>query len=172
MKAELLLKQNIAALLRVRGLRQVDLATWCHCSEAWLSKILNGQGSEKRGLPVVYLDRIADFLGVSPYQLFQPGISPATERRKMVDRRKGTERRIRHQQAGAGMRASDLHLTAEDVAFLLRVRSLNKADRAELEKLAKTPKRVRRTGVPSTTAAAADTGSGLAPRGIAQPLRK
>ena len=85
------LRRNIEALLRARGQTQHDLAMWCRRTDSWLSKILDDQGN--RGLPLKYLDRIADFFGIATYQLFQPGISPLLERRK-GDRRRGLDRRV------------------------------------------------------------------------------
>jgi hypothetical protein len=64
---------------------------WCRRTDSWLSKILDDQGN--RGLPLKYLDRIADFFGIATYQLFQPGISPLLERRK-GERRSGLDRRV------------------------------------------------------------------------------
>lgn len=91
LKANALLKRNIEALLRARGHRQRDLAEWCHRSEEWLSKALR---DERRGLPVKYMDRMADFFGIAVYQLFQPGINSLTERRSGLERRQFRERRV------------------------------------------------------------------------------
>src|SRR5688572_20198698 len=92
MKANLLLKQNIKALLRARHQSQKDLAQWCRRSETWISHIFN---SDTRGVPLKYLDRIADFFGIATYQLLQPGITPLTERRGKT-RRSGADRRVSH----------------------------------------------------------------------------
>lgn len=89
-KAVALLKHNIDALLKARGQTRRDLARWCRRSEGWLSQIFS---DDERNLPLKYLDRIADFFGLVTYQLFQPGISPLTERRVMT-RRSGRDRRI------------------------------------------------------------------------------
>jgi len=91
MKANVLLKRNIDALLKRRGHSQKDLAQYCYRTEEWLSKALR---DEKRGIPLKYLDRIAAFFGIEPYQLVQPGINALTERRSGLERRSGTERRI------------------------------------------------------------------------------
>ena len=88
MKAQSLLAQNVEALLKSRGLKQVDLANWCRKSEVWVSQFLGG----KRSWKIKDLDRIADCFGVATYQLFQPGISTLTDRRRR-DRRSGRERR-------------------------------------------------------------------------------
>jgi len=90
MKAAVLLKENIDELLRRRNQHRKDLAQWCYRSESWISKIFRTQ---KRELPQKYLDRIADFFGLSVYQLFQPGIGKASERR-VGERRTGKDRRI------------------------------------------------------------------------------
>jgi transcriptional regulator with XRE-family HTH domain len=105
MKAPLLLAQNIAALLKRDGLKQKDLADWCHHSEVWISAILTG----KRDVALRDMDRIADLFNLSAYQLFLPGISSRTERRK-YDRRSGVERRIGHAHRGMQMAASDINL--------------------------------------------------------------
>lgn len=91
LKANLLLKHNITALLRARGQDNKDLAMWCRRSESWMSQIFT---KEERGIPLKYLDRIADFFGIATYQLLQPGISPLTERRSKRDRRSGHDRRV------------------------------------------------------------------------------
>lgn len=90
MKASYLFKKNIETLLQARGQTRHDLAFYCRRTDAWLSKIL---GKDDRNLPMKYLDRIADFFGIATYQLFQPGISPLTERRK-GDRRRVADRRV------------------------------------------------------------------------------
>ena len=133
MKATYLLKRNIESLLSARGQTQHDLAQWCRRSDAWLSKILSESDAnqQKRGVPLKYLDRIADFFGLATYQLFQPGISPLTERRKGLDRRTGRDRRA-HAALPGRIQTADLPLTAEDVALLLKWKSLNKQARADI----------------------------------------
>lgn len=138
MKASYLLKQNIAAILTARGLTQHDLAFWCHKSDSWLSKILDDKptiGKKPRGLPLKYLDRIADFFGIATYQLFQPGISPLTERRQST-RRSGRDRRISQvQQSVVTSTASAIaSLTSEDVADILRLKSLGGEARAAVRR--------------------------------------
>lgn len=90
LKAHLLLKRNIDALLMERHMKRKDLAQWCHRTEAWLSQIFT---NEERNIPLKYLDRIADFFGLATYQLFQPGVTGLTERRRGPDRRVQPERR-------------------------------------------------------------------------------
>jgi transcriptional regulator with XRE-family HTH domain len=91
-RANRLLADNIAALLRLRGYKQRDLAQWCRKSDVWVSLIL----SNKREVQFRDLDRIADFFGVATYQLLQPGVAQATERRH-GERRAGFDRRVSHQ---------------------------------------------------------------------------
>jgi hypothetical protein len=92
MRAGELLKHNIKALLKARHQTQRDLAQWCRRDESWLGHALN---EPQRGIPIQYLDRIADFFGIATYQLLQPGISALTERR-VAERRKGRDRRLGH----------------------------------------------------------------------------
>lgn len=94
MRADRMLAENIVALLNGRGQKQKDLASWCGHTETWISSILRGE----RHFRVLDYDKIADFFGIAVYQLFQPGISALTERRKGRDRRAGRERRISHAQ--------------------------------------------------------------------------
>lgn len=61
---------------------------WVGKHETWISKILK----EDRGIQLKDLDKIADFFGLTVHQLFSPGISPLTERRR-GQRRSGRERR-------------------------------------------------------------------------------
>ena len=91
MRAPLLLKRNIDALLKIHGYTRKDLAEWCSRTESWIAKIY---GDEAREVPMRYVDRIADFFGKSAYELFQPGITRETERRSGRDRRTRTDRRI------------------------------------------------------------------------------
>jgi transcriptional regulator with XRE-family HTH domain len=92
LKAHLLLKSNIDALLFARGLNRKDLAAYCRRSESWLSQIFR---DPERNMPLKYLDRIADFFGIATYQLFQPGLSSRVgERRSGRERRSGMDRRI------------------------------------------------------------------------------
>lgn len=91
MHANRQMKQNVIALLKGRRLTQKDLADWCRRSETWASKILDLDST--REFPLKYWDRIADFFGISTYQLLQPGVSALTERRK-GDRRSGRDRRV------------------------------------------------------------------------------
>lgn len=97
MKASVLLKHNIDTLLKARHQTRHDLAVWVRQStdakkvDPWISQIFTRPDRE---FQMKYLDRIADFFGIAVYQLFQPGISPLTERRKGRDRRGGRDRRI------------------------------------------------------------------------------
>lgn len=98
LKINLQMKQNIAALLALRGKQQGALARYIRRVnhkkvDSWISHILDEDNP--RELPLKYWDRAAEFLGVSPYQLLQPGIAGSvSERRTGADRRTGLERRI------------------------------------------------------------------------------
>lgn len=81
---------NVSALLDARHQTQKELANWCRKSEVWISKILKTE----RQARMEDLDRIADFFGLATFQLFQPGISAVTERRRAEDRRSGRDRRV------------------------------------------------------------------------------
>ena len=81
-------RENVAALLKARHEDGASLAFWCRHDKSWMSKILTGE----RVVSLRDIDAIADFFGLSPYQLFQPGISPMTERR-VAERRSGRDRR-------------------------------------------------------------------------------
>lgn len=94
MKSVYILQLNIRALLAARKETEAQLAVhlgFKHRSS--LNKFLN---NEWNGFQMWRLDRLADFFGLATYQLFQPGISPLTERRHGRDRRSGLERRVGH----------------------------------------------------------------------------
>lgn len=168
-KASYLFKQNIDALLRARGHNRHALAQFCRRSDAWLSKIL---GKDERNLPLKYLDRMADFFGLAPYQLFLPGISPMTERRKTSDRRSGRDRRLgMAAHTTVAIKAEDLNLTPDDVATLLRLRSLSRRDRSEFETTLRETERIRRKAASSTKRRAADEHPNKEPDGLAPPGR-
>lgn len=123
MKAHHLLKQNIDTLLQARRQKRKELAAWCRRSESWLSQIFT---DDERNLPLKYLDRIADFFGLSTYQLFQPGISPLTERRNGGDRRSGQDRRISARRADLPRTPlRELSVTPEDEAVLAELHALD-----------------------------------------------
>jgi len=93
-RADLLLAQNIRALLTARNVDQKDLARWCGHAPAWLSKILAGD----RGIKTKELGMIGDFFGLTVSDLFQFGISVERrrgERRAGQERRTGADRRAR-----------------------------------------------------------------------------
>jgi hypothetical protein len=106
-RANIVMKRNIEALLRARGFQQKALAQWCRRSESWLSKALS---DDARVIPMRHYDRIADFLGVAVYQLFQPGINPILERRVGSDRRATPERRAGRQAQPVSHQAALLEL--------------------------------------------------------------
>jgi hypothetical protein len=90
MKAARRLAENVSALLTTRRHKQTDLAQWCRRSDVWVSQFLRGE----RNWQLDDLDRVADFFGLATYQLFQPGISPLTERRRGGERRTMQDRRV------------------------------------------------------------------------------
>lgn len=83
------LRENLVALMRSRGMTQDELATAVGRKKSWLNKFLKGS----RQIQLVDIDRMADYLGVSTYQLFQPGLSRMAERR-VGERRTGADRRV------------------------------------------------------------------------------
>lgn len=91
LKATVIMRENVKSLLLARKESQSDLAKWLRHTRSWINKFLNGE----RQMQMKDLDRVADFFGIATYQLFQPGISALTERRKR-DRRSNRERRIGH----------------------------------------------------------------------------
>lgn len=94
LKALYILRQNVRALLMARKESEAALATvlgFKHRSS--LNKFLN---NERSGFQMSRLDRLAAFFGLPIYQLFQPGISALTERRRHGERRTGRERRQGH----------------------------------------------------------------------------
>ena len=129
MKANALLKQNIDTLLRARGQTRRELACWVRQSvnpkkvDPWISQIFT---QPNREFQTKYLDRIAEFFGLAVYQLFQPGISSVTERRRVVDRRRGQDRRIsarNHTLPVTPIRQIDI--SPEDEALLAEIKGLS-----------------------------------------------
>src|SRR5262245_57747004 len=120
MNANQLLKHNIDALLKARRRKRKDLARWCGCSEAWISKIFRYVDRE---IPLKYLDRIADFFELTPYQLFHPGLSPVTDRRSGRGRRSGKDRRVAH--APVGDTRSVIELSPNERAIVNFLRKQN-----------------------------------------------
>lgn len=94
LKALHILRQNVRYLLLKRKESEAMLASclgFKHRSS--LNKFLN---SDRSGFQMWRLDRLAAFFGLPVYQLFQPGISPLTERRSGRERRSGHDRRLSH----------------------------------------------------------------------------
>ena len=102
LRADLILQQNIRALLDSRGIDDKALAIWCGHRPAWLSKILSGE----RGVQIRELGRIADFFALTVSDLFQYGISAMNDRRRK-ERRSATERRTG--QDRRSRRVGDVH---------------------------------------------------------------
>lgn len=135
MKANALLKSNVDALLKARHQTRKDLAHWCRKSESWISKVMT---EERREFPLNTLDRIADFFGLATYQLLQPGLTGAAERRKGMDRRSGKDRRISalNHQVRESVSSLIASITPSEVAELIRTRGLSAASRDELRDVA------------------------------------
>lgn len=89
MKAERILAENVAALLKKHGATQRDLAQWCRHSDVWVSQFLRGE----RSWQLEDLDRVADFLHLDTHELFRPGVVAQTDRR-IAQRRVNPERRV------------------------------------------------------------------------------
>ncbi len=89
MRADLVLRENIRALLDRSGETADALSSWCHHKSPWMSKILSGE----RNVVILDLGKIADFFGVEVAHLFLPGASSLTERRSGDDRRGTQDRR-------------------------------------------------------------------------------
>jgi DNA-binding Xre family transcriptional regulator len=148
MKANFLLKHNIDTLLKARGQHRKDLAQWCRRTEAWISKIFT---DDKRGVPLKYLDRIADFFGIATYQLLQPGISGLTERRSRIERRTVRDRRVSNLKlARDASPLLNVALEPEEVAAIQRRRLLLPADRQKVDDLLALATKPRPRGKPNT----------------------
>lgn len=172
LKAQIQLKRNIDAMLAARGQTRADLARWCRRSDAWISKIY---AVELRAFPAEYLDRIADFFGLATYQLFQPGISPLTERRGGRDRRRGQERRLSHL---TGLLRPDVPPPPADLITLQRLKRLTPEDRELVEQTIDAALRRVRPGVAPRQAVADDRSAGaetpaqIVPRTQTSPRKK
>lgn len=88
LKATHQLRANVKALLIARKDDQKDLAFAIGRHPTTISKFLGGQ----RECQLEDVDAMADFFGLSAYQLFQPGMSALTERRRGTERRQRTRR--------------------------------------------------------------------------------
>jgi hypothetical protein len=107
-----------------------------------------------REFPLKYWDKIADFFGISTYQLLQPGVSQLTERRK-AQRRSGVERRTIRVQVADGPTFSAQSLIRE-------VLSLDDADLGLLRATIAEAKR-RKIGEPTRLRSATAPPSAAAP---------
>lgn len=122
------LRENIRALMRARGIEQQALAFALRRHPTWINKFLKGT----RPITIADLDGLADFFGLSAYQLFMPGISSVTERRRGDERRAGRDRRISqsHRQlevvaAEMARARNEQTLTPLESAALERIRALD-----------------------------------------------
>lgn len=93
-RADILLAENLRTLISRRRVDAKDVALVCGHGPAWISKILNGD----RGMRVKDVGEVASFFGLTAADLFSPGISPLTERRRrtrrtLADRRVAADRR-------------------------------------------------------------------------------
>lgn len=122
MRAYALMKANVDAVLKARGIAREELSKLCHRDPSWASKILT---NDKRWFPMPYWDRICSILGLEPYQLMQPGISAYTERRRH-QRRSGRDRRISAMNHHVRESVSELiaTLSERDVARIIRWKAL------------------------------------------------
>jgi hypothetical protein len=178
-KAEELVKHNIDALLKARGQLRKDLAQWMRKDEAWLSQIMNGSPDPESGRParafrLKYLDRIADFFGLATYQLFQPGISPFTERRAGRERRTGLDRRVSNRTAQLRpQHTPDMEtVTPDERALLDRIRRMRDAeDRKQLHYLIDRAL-LAQDAAPSTAERSDPPGEATPPRGPAHRTQK
>lgn len=84
------LRENLKALLAGRHIDQKALAFALRRHPTWINKFLKGT----RTISMQDLDGLADVFGLSAFELFRPGISALTERRKGLDRRTGRDRRV------------------------------------------------------------------------------
>lgn len=83
-----ILRENVRDLIWRQGLSQVGFAKALGHERSWANKFLAGT----RSVTLEDLDKIAGLLKVDPYQLFQPGLSQAFDRRRR-QRRTGPDRR-------------------------------------------------------------------------------
>ena len=128
MKSQRILRQNIAAILRARGMTPADLAKVCGLSRSWATKVFKERRDprDQRQITMQHLEKFVEVLGLSAYQLFQPGISHLTERRKGKDRRSGQDRRIDARRSDLpSTPIRQLSVTPEDEAILAELHALD-----------------------------------------------
>ena len=145
MRAYAVMKANVDAVLKARGITREDLSKYCRREVSWASKILN---DPERWFPMPYWDRISDFLGLLPYQLLQPGISAVTERRKTSDRRSGRDRRLSamSHHVRESVSSTIANLSAADVADVIRWRTLTEESRAAVRETMQAVERSEQQG--------------------------
>lgn len=116
LKTSVLLRQNLASILRKRNLPPARLAARVGRDRSWLSRFLNGKREE---IQLADLDRLAAELGLSVHELLSPGVSRFTERRSGKDRRTIKDRRgARDIAAMIGMRAEIRALRSESASMM------------------------------------------------------
>jgi transcriptional regulator with XRE-family HTH domain len=128
MKSGRQLRLNMDAMLKARGQTRTQLAAACGLSRSWASKVWkeSPDPQDTRGIPMKSLDAVADFFGVSVYNLFQPGISHLTERRAGADRRSVVDRRVSVLPRGLPVTPiRQISVTPEDEAVLADLHALS-----------------------------------------------
>ena len=171
MKALPLLKHNIDTLLKARKQTRRDLAQWVRQSmdnkkiDPWISHIFTKPEAD---VPMKYLDRIADFFGLPVYQMFQPGISHLTERRR-AERRTMKDRRLAamNQRVRQSLSEAVASLSQADVADMIRLKTLNEnsrdAARKAMQALEDSERQAARRGHTRPAAGTASAGATLRP---------
>jgi hypothetical protein len=113
-RADLLLAENLRTLIAARRVDAGDVALACGHGAAWISKILNGD----RGMRVQDVGKAAAYFGLTVSEIFSPGISAMTERRRRtrrahLDRRVILDRRLAKHQADDKLLAQPSHTGVE-----------------------------------------------------------
>lgn len=83
-------RKNIAMLLERCERSQTQLSVYCGHERSWTNKVVKGE----RDATVGDIPLVAAFFGIKPYQLFQPGLATALDRRAGEDRRRTPDRRL------------------------------------------------------------------------------
>ena len=69
MKSQRILRQNIAAILRARGMTPADLAKACGLSRSWATKVFKERRDprDQRPITMQHLEKFVEVLGLSAY---------------------------------------------------------------------------------------------------------